>query len=167
MNKTDARPARDALAELYYDRIYVYCRSRLPSDEAAEDAVQEVFAAFAAKKELSEPDVVLKWLYRVARNKTADYFRGLDKEPLPLEDAVLHSGVENEPELSGAELEEKLERVMSALQEAEVRLLREVFAEKVPYSLLAERYSLSEGALRVRICRLRHKIVRLVRECLE
>ncbi len=68
--------AFDDLYGQYYARVYAYLRFRVDSVEVAEDLVSQVFErALTHMADLQSPGAVGAWLFRIARNCAADYFR--------------------------------------------------------------------------------------------
>jgi RNA polymerase sigma factor (sigma-70 family) len=70
--------AFDDLYGQYYARVYAYLRFRVGSTEVAEDLVSQVFErALKHLADLQSTAAVGAWLFRIARNCAADYFRRL------------------------------------------------------------------------------------------
>jgi RNA polymerase sigma factor (sigma-70 family) len=66
----------DHLYQHYYPRVLAFLRFRIGSPEAAEDLTSVVFErALLHLSELQALDAAGAWLFRVARNCAADYFR--------------------------------------------------------------------------------------------
>jgi RNA polymerase sigma-70 factor (ECF subfamily) len=66
----------DELYQQYYERVLAYMRFRTGSPDAAEDLVAQVFErAVSHLDDLQSPGAVGAWLFRIARNCAADYFR--------------------------------------------------------------------------------------------
>ena len=68
----------------YGRQLFGFIRSRVSTDEDAEDILQEVWYQFSNQTELEAIESVSGWLYRVARNKITDSYR--KKKDLLLED---------------------------------------------------------------------------------
>jgi len=161
---------KSEIASLYYDCIFSFCNQRLPDRQAAEDVTQEVFLALTEQNSIKNPDAVLKWLYTVARNKVNDYYRKHYKKPPP----VSLDDVGDIPEItfdftelySDTELKECENTVLNQLSEQERKLYHEIYQEGSSYASLAEKYNISDSALRTRVSRLRYKIKRLIKGCL-
>lgn len=93
-----------AIYERYADRIYMYVRTRVGSDEDAVDITQQVFLkAMRALPRYRVSDMPLApWLFRIARNSVIDHHRArrpvarldamppifFDRDPGPEESAV-------------------------------------------------------------------------------
>ena len=66
----------DELYQQYYERVLAYMRFRTGSTDVAEDLVAQVFErAVSHLEDLQSPGAVGAWLFRIARNCAADYFR--------------------------------------------------------------------------------------------
>lgn len=74
----------------YGKQLFSFIRGRVPTDEDAEDILQDVWYQLSNQPEIEAIESVSGWLYRVARNKITDLFR--KKKPEALEDY----GYENE-----------------------------------------------------------------------
>ena len=60
----------------YSPKILAYLKKRLPSLQDAEDTLQDVFLDAIDSLPLFRGEAtVLNWLYKIARNKAADYYR--------------------------------------------------------------------------------------------
>jgi len=68
----------------YGKQLIGFIRSKVPSQEDAEDIMQDVWYQLSAVEELETIDSMSGWLYRVAKNKITDSFR--KKKTKPLED---------------------------------------------------------------------------------
>ena len=66
----------DEVYQQYYERVLAYMRFRTGSTDTAEDLVAQVFErAVSHLDDLQSPGAVGAWLFRIARNCAADYFR--------------------------------------------------------------------------------------------
>ncbi len=173
--------SKETLTERYYSQIYAYCVRRLPDRDAAEDAAQEVFAAFWEGPDFTDETVALVWLYRVAKSKIGDFYRvrqrrqayesDLPPEDLPDSAFLRPERDDADPFLlldpdgpdGSSDPENMLRLVIGALSEKDRILFRQVWREKIPYSELAAQYGITEGALRTRISRLKKKITAEIR----
>ena len=116
--QTDPNAFAD-LWERYYDRVFRFCRYRLPTREDAEDAANEIFKnAFTALATHRAGESQFRpWLFAIARNEVtgAHRRRGL-RRFLPFSDLLDHASIEPSPE-KRAELNDEWERVFMLLQE--------------------------------------------------
>jgi RNA polymerase sigma-70 factor, ECF subfamily len=113
------------LFEAYFPQILKYTMFRTGNAETARDITAETF--YRALKNLWKfrwmGTTFLAWLYRIAGNLTADYFRGKKFEPLSL-DEELEKNRHSEPR-SGQDLEQEImdaqEQLDSNLSYAQVK----------------------------------------------
>src|ERR1700745_455372 len=76
-------------------RLRNFIRRRVPDPRDAEDILQDVFYKLVEANRLLMPvDHVTGWLFRVARNRVADFFR--KKKPERLGDLALAADEEEE-----------------------------------------------------------------------
>ncbi len=66
----------------FSQQLFGFIRSRVSTDEDAEDILQDVWYQFSNQPELDAIESVSGWLYRVARNKITDNFRRKKNELL-------------------------------------------------------------------------------------
>lgn len=59
----------------YSNRLFSFIRGRVPTDEDAEDILQDVWYQFSNQQEADTIEQVSGWLHRVARNKITDRYR--------------------------------------------------------------------------------------------
>jgi RNA polymerase sigma factor (sigma-70 family) len=59
----------------YGKRLSGFIRSKVKSQEDAEDLLQDVWYQFSNLPDIEEIESVSGWLYRVARNKITDFYR--------------------------------------------------------------------------------------------
>ena len=84
------------VVKLYGNQLTGFIRSRVASDEDAEDLLQEVFYQLAEADRLMKPiDHIVSWLFTVARNRIIDLYR--KKKPDLLEE--IFNDDEEEPEI--------------------------------------------------------------------
>jgi RNA polymerase sigma-70 factor (ECF subfamily) len=112
-----------AFAELYkqyFDSIYWYCRRRLPTAEAAEDAAAHVFAnALAAGPRWTDPSL-RSWLFSIAHNVVANALRAGGLHPTESLDAassVADGGPPPEQAAIVAEERDELRQAIAMLPE--------------------------------------------------
>ena len=94
IQKNGDRAAADTLVRMYYDEIYRYTRRQTSDGEAALDLTQEIFISLLKTISRYDPKKGASfrtWLYKIATDKSVDYFRSLMRaanhtETLPLDD---------------------------------------------------------------------------------
>ncbi|HEX6479642.1 MAG TPA: sigma-70 family RNA polymerase sigma factor [Ktedonobacteraceae bacterium] len=78
---TDNAAFFDAFYRQYHLRVLAYLRFRVRTDEAAEELAAQVFErALLHLADLREPEAAAAWLFRIAHNCVADYFRHTRRE---------------------------------------------------------------------------------------
>lgn len=109
----------------YGSRLFSFIRSRVPSDEDAQDILQDVWLQFSRQPEVEAIESVSGWLFRVARNRITDSYR--KKRESSLED------------LSGPDTEEEdwsfLDFLAADTEDPETQELRELFQETLTAAL--------------------------------
>lgn len=111
----------------YGSRLFGFIRSRVKSNEEAEDILQEVWFQFSSIVDLESIEQVNAWLHRVARNKITDSYR------------------KKKIDLLGDQLMEELEEDAFAIRELlisevdvpEIENLKEIFKKEL-FEALAE-----------------------------
>lgn len=103
----------------YGKQLFRFIRGRVPTDEDAEDILQDVWYQLSNQPEVDAIESVSGWLYRVARNRITDWFR--KKRPDSLEDYDVENGALEEWNFDSLE-DEALrelfwEEVFAALEE--------------------------------------------------
>jgi RNA polymerase sigma factor (sigma-70 family) len=73
----------------YGARLFGFIRSRVGTDEDAEDILQDVWFQLSSQTEVQAIESISGWLYRVAKNKIID--RSRKKKSTPLEDFSLEN----------------------------------------------------------------------------
>jgi RNA polymerase sigma factor (sigma-70 family) len=66
----------------YGNRLFGFIRTRVNSNEDAEDILQEIWYQLSSRSDLGAIDSVSGWLYQVARNKITDKYRKKKEELL-------------------------------------------------------------------------------------
>ena len=111
----------------YGSRLFGFIRSRVKSNEEAEDILQEVWYQFSSIVDIESIEQVNAWLHRVARNKITDSYR------------------KKKADLLGDQLMDELEEDAFAIRELllsevdvpEIENLKEIFRKEL-FEALAE-----------------------------
>lgn len=78
-------------------RLFNFIKKRVPSNEDAEDIMQDVLLQFVKTYDnIGAIDKVTSWLFTVARNKITDNFR--KKKPIPMSEKHFHTAHSNDEE---------------------------------------------------------------------
>ncbi|WP_300327772.1 RNA polymerase sigma factor [Fusobacterium sp.] len=118
----------DQIYDEYFDRIYYKILSSVKNSEDAEDIAQEVFVS--VYKNLSKfraDSKIYTWIYRIAINKTYDFFRK-KKIDLELNEEILN--IEDNSDLNSPMIiQENLKKLSK--EEREILLLKDVYGYKL------------------------------------
>lgn len=159
---------RDPSAHLYERQapaLLTYFYRHIASWDDAEDLLTEVFLAALESQRFWEMDESEQqyWLWKVARNKTADYFRRLKRRPsLPLDLEVIEAVVEDDaltPEQKLLKQEEyaDLHVVLKTLPQTQREILELRFGHDLTCGQIAAVLAKTESAVRMLLFRaLRH-----------
>ena len=159
-----ARGDDEALAQLvraYHDRVYRFGKRACRDASAADDAVQDAFAALARRPEVVRGEGALPWLYTVVRNACLRLLRGLRRTHSRLgdriddPDTVAAAALDPEAALARWQLVERVHRAIAALDQPhrEVLILRDLEGESGPEVCLA--LGISAAAMKSRLHRAR------------
>ena len=150
----------------YGKKLFYFIRSRVNTDEDAEDILQDVWFQFSNVMNTSPVEQVSGWLFRVARNRIIDKYRKY--QPGSLEDIFLteHPAAEmdNIRELFWKELFAALEELPK--EQREVFILHEL--EEISFNEIAQRTGEKVNTLisrkRYAVLHLRKKLDHLYKE---
>ena len=118
----------DNIYEEYFDRIYYKVLSVVKNDDDAEDICQETFiSVYKNLSKFREESNIYTWIYRIAINKTYDFFK---KRKLEFE---INDDVLSLPEDINFDtkviLEEKLKLISE--KEKEIVILKDIYGYKL------------------------------------
>ena len=114
----------DNIYEEYFDRIYYKVLSVVKNDDDAEDICQETFISVSKFREESN---IYTWIYRIAINKTYDFFKKRKLEFEINEDVLsLPEDINFDTSLI---LEEKLKLIPE--KEKEIVLMKDIYGYKL------------------------------------
>jgi RNA polymerase sigma-70 factor (ECF subfamily) len=144
-------------------KIYHLCFGYTGDDDAANDLLQETFLkVWQNLEKFRNQAMISTWIYRIAVNTCLTY---LKSEKRQAKDELTPNIIENKAE----EVSEKQEQIktlyqcISKLEENE-RIIITMVMDEVPYPEIAEISGISEGNLRVKIHRIKHKLTELYNE---
>jgi RNA polymerase sigma-70 factor (ECF subfamily) len=150
----------------YYDKVYTYCLVRLNGrHDLAADCVQNTFfAAFRNIEKLATHENIGGWRYTSARNYVLCAVQQLRRERNNVRlNHDIPSNIDFVTEIEGKHTMPSCATIMAALSDAERELHRLYFAADKRTAEIAELLGISDGAVRVRIHRLRRKIYNEIR----
>ena len=118
----------DNIYEEYFDRVYYKVLSVVKNDDDAEDICQETFiSVYKNLSKFREESNIYTWIYRIAINKTYDFFK---KRKLEFE---INDDVLSLPEDINCDtkviLEEKLKLISE--KEKEIVVLKDIYGYKL------------------------------------
>lgn len=118
----------DNIYEEYFDRVYYKVLSVVKNDDAAEDICQETFiSVYKNLSKFREESNIYTWIYRIAINKTYDFFKKRKLE-FEINDEVL-SLPEDINFDTKVILEEKLKLISE--KEREIVILKDIYGYKL------------------------------------
>ncbi len=141
-------------------KIYHLCYGYTGDDDAANDLMQDTFMkVWQNLDKFRNQAMISTWIYRIAVNTCLSWLR---VEKRQAKDQLTDSIIENKEE----EVSEKHDQVallykcISQLEETE-RIIISMVLDELPYSEIAEISGVSEGNLRVKIHRIKHKLTEI------
>ncbi len=165
---TDCRSAE----ELWQDfgrQLRSFVRGRLPREQDVEDVLQEIFLKIHQEAcSVKNPDKVQAWVYRIARNAVADFYRDRGRRPpadVPVESAAESVVDDAAPNDVHEEVLSWLVPMIDELPEKYGLALRLADVEGLPQREVAERLGLSLSGAKSRVQRARVQLGRLLAEC--
>ena len=118
----------DNIYEEYFDRVYYKVLSVVKNDDDAEDICQETFiSVYKNLSKFREESNIYTWIYRIAINKTYDFFKKRKLE-FEINDDVL-SLPEDITFDTKVILEEKLKLISE--KEKEIVILKDIYGYKL------------------------------------
>jgi RNA polymerase sigma-70 factor, ECF subfamily len=149
----------------YLDRVYDYCRHRLGTREAAEDATQTIFLkALGAIGTCRDGDLFAGWLFAIARNVITDAYRAGRVASVDIDDRHNLVDPARSPEdlAIGAEWTRELHHLREDCLEHGDRNLLDLRLQGLTDKEIAVALDRSYGAIRVA----QHRMVKRLRDCM-
>lgn len=150
----------DALYQRYASGIFAYFYKQTASRDDAEDLLVEVFMAAMEQNKLAamQEAECKAWLWSVARNKAADYYRRITRHPsikLRQVEETLYVDEAQEPEQITLKHEEyaHLRATIAQLPELQQDVLQLRFAHGLSCAEIATVLEKKEGAVRMLLSR--------------
>ena len=142
------------LYDRYVQRLYHYCYHRTNNVHDAEDLTAQIFlAVLEAFPNYRRDGHFAAWLFTIARNKIADFYRRTPN--VPLEESMvppLNSDLAGETEIS--QQKRILLRAIRELSEDEQELIRLRYVAELSFAEIAKALHKSEGATKKMLYRL-------------
>jgi RNA polymerase sigma-70 factor (ECF subfamily) len=153
----------DDYADLYRDylpRILNYVRMRVGSEDLAQDLTATAIERAVAKQHtLRKPEAFGAWLFQIARNVVAGYYRGR-KPTVPLDDAEMQAASDPSPREVVIRREEvaRMRAALATLPERDQEVLRLRFAGGLGNQEIARVMRLRAGHVAVLVYRALRKL---------
>ncbi len=145
------------LYEKYFKRIFLFVYHRVEDGDLASDLTSQIFLkAMQRMHQFKSRGLPFSsWLYRIAINECADYFRKSKRSKVVyVEDVSFHHLFEEMfPEDLQNQLEKKLHLVLQQLKPDELQIIELRFFEDMPFKMVAEILNISEVYAKVRTYR--------------
>ena len=133
----------------YSPKILVYLKRKLPTEEDAQEITNDVFLqALDSISLLKDENKVLPWLYKIAHNKTVDFYRKRRIKSILLSQSPFLQIVANEisqPEFQFEKdrVRDKIESALYSLSHNYRKILRLHYEDKISVKRLAIIFNLS------------------------
>jgi RNA polymerase sigma-70 factor (ECF subfamily) len=164
------------IVEIYKDKVYQICFRMLGNRHEAEDIAQEAFLrAYVNISSFNQERKFSTWLYRIATNlcidrirkKKPDYY--LDAEipgtdGLNMYSQIAASGKTPESEVEGMELQETVQKEISALPEKYRSVIILKYLEDLSLNEISEILDMPLGTVKTRIHRGREALRKQLRK---
>ncbi len=160
----DAR-AFALLYRRYLNQVYDYCRHRLGTREAAEDATQTIFVkALGSVGTCRDGDLFAGWLFAIARNVVTDAYRAGRVGSVDIDDRPDIADPARSPEESAiaADWTRRLHRLREECLKRDDRDLLDLRLQGLTDREIAVALDRSHGAVRVA----QHRMVKRLRDCM-
>ena len=153
------------LYHTYAPQILAYLTRRLPPETAKETLNDVFFEAVDAYPKLKEKKNLRPWLYKIAHNKTVDYYRKKKIKSFLLSQVPyleLIAQEINEPEflMEKQKVKEAIEQAMKTLSEKYQHILRMRYEEQIPVKQIAVTLAMTQKATESLIFRARQHFIK-------
>jgi RNA polymerase sigma-70 factor (ECF subfamily) len=153
------RVAADCLIRLYYDEIFRFVRKQTANEDAAFDLTQDIFIGML--RTIAHYDRkragFRTWLYKIAANKTVDYFRSRAAnlaETLPIGDVGPVDEADFARRIEDSDFAGRVCAYLSALPGGAQRIFRLHVFGGYTFKEFAEGLEMSEGTVKTTYYRL-------------
>lgn len=140
------------LVRSYQQRVYGIVRKMVIDHDDADDLTQETFIKIHRSIDTFRSDSQLfTWIYRIATNECLTFLNKKKRRFfLPLEDVNVHliACIDSTPEISGDDIQKKLQKAMLTLPDKQRLVFTMKYFEDLTYEDMAEVTSTSVGALK-------------------
>jgi len=135
--------------KFYSPKILSYLSKKLPTNEDAQELTNDVFLdAIDSLSMLKKKESVMAWLYRIAHNKTVDFYRKRKIKSILLSQAPFLQIVEteiNQPEFQFEKnkIRDRIELTFRSLSLKYQKILRLHYEREIPVKELSQLFNLS------------------------
>lgn len=140
------------LVRAYQQRVYSHVRKMVIDHDDADDITQEIFIKIhKAIDGFREDSQLFTWIYRIATNECLTFLNKKKRRFfLPIEDvsAQLSSKLDLMPELSGDEIQKKLQKAILTLPDKQRAVFNMKYFDELSYEDMAQITTTSVGALK-------------------
>ena len=152
--------AMDALVERWHPALWRYVRGLAPDDDAAAEAVQDVWLrVLRAISRLREPARLRPWLFAIARRVMMDRLRQAYAEPERAEIDLEDLPAQGDPGDRGEELAQ-MRDALAVMPFIEREALVLFYLKELTLAQMAEVLALPIGTVKSRLFRARHMLRR-------
>lgn len=146
------------LYEYYFPKVYTYVRYRIPANSDVEDIVAEIFLTVIKKLKQFEwrhGNSLAAWLFRIARNRVADFYRGNPRQPMPIDSLGSHrdSAPLPEDELLRQERLVRLQQLLNTLSSRQQEIITLKFFGQLRNQQIAQILGIDERTVASHLCR--------------
>lgn len=151
--------------QTYSKDLLRYLRKRVPAEEAAE-ILNDVFLEAIDGMLMLKKDANLKaWLYKIAYNKTIDYYRKSKVKSILISQIPFFEIVDSEvhqPEfqMEKAKLKERIEKALRSISEKYRRILELHYLDHIPIKEIALVFNLTPKATESLLYRARQSFIK-------
>ena len=166
---SECRPADELWLE-FGRRLRSFVRGRVPGEQDAEDVLQDVFLKIHQEAcSVKNPDKAQAWVYRIARNAVADFYRSRGRRQLaaevPVDQVAETLADDTDPSDVHEEVLGWLEPLIDDLPPKYGDALRLADVHGLTQREVAERLGLSLSGAKSRVQRARGKLGELLAAC--
>lgn len=156
--------AADTLIRNYYDEIFRFIRKQTPEEETALDLTQEIFISLLktiARYDPKKGAGFRTWLYKIATDKTIDYFRSRAAritETLSLDDVEPIDDTDFTEQIANKEFAERVCAYVSKFPPDTQKIFRLHIFGNYTFAEIAESMQMAEGSVKSKYYRLLNKL---------
>ena len=150
----------------YSPKIFSYLKRKLPREEDAQEVLQDVFLdALDALAVFEEKSSIQTWLYRIAHNKIADYYRkrkikSLLFSQLPFLQIIAEEITQPEFQFEKNKIKNTIELTLHKLSAKYRDILKRHYEDNIPIKQIALEMNLSHKATESLLYRARQDFIK-------